>query len=97
MGTKKQRGYPIKEKLAAVDLVERIGLTAAVEKLGHPHGTVHGWWVGRATVRVYEGNKLDKTTKGQGRMIAFIQENYPDWIEAYAENKKSDPKTRAQS
>ncbi|EEY70314.1 uncharacterized protein PITG_19614 [Phytophthora infestans T30-4] len=118
MGTKKQRGYPIKEKLAAVDLVERIGLTAAVEKLGHLHGTVHGWWVGRAKLRVYEGNKLDKTTKGQGLkesfpftsalltymkdvrrdeeflttsgMIAFIQENCPDWIEAYAENKKSD-------
>ncbi|EEY54745.1 uncharacterized protein PITG_08290 [Phytophthora infestans T30-4] len=75
MGTKKQRGYPIKGKLAA---------------LGHPHGTVPGWWVGRAKLRIYEGNKLDKTTKGQGRMIAFIQENYPDWIEAYAENKKSD-------
>ncbi|KAF4141736.1 hypothetical protein GN958_ATG09066 [Phytophthora infestans] len=122
MGTKKQRGYPIKEKLAAVDLVERIGLTAAVEKLGHLHGTVHGWWVGRAKLRVYEGNKLDKTTKGQGLkesfpftsalltymkdvrrdeeflttsgMIAFIQENCPDWIEAYAENKKSDVSCR---
>ncbi|EEY68803.1 uncharacterized protein PITG_18702 [Phytophthora infestans T30-4] len=90
--------------------------------LGHPHGTVHGWWVGRAKLRVDEGNKLDKTTKGQGRkesfpftsalltymkdgrrdeeflttsgMIAFIQENYPDWIEAYAENKKSDESCR---
>ncbi|KAF4147545.1 hypothetical protein GN958_ATG03264 [Phytophthora infestans] len=101
MGTKKQRGYPIKGKLAA---------------LGHPHGTVPGWWVGRAKLRIYEGNKLDKTTKGQGRkesfpftsalltymkdfltisgMIAFIQENYPDWIEAYAENKKSDVSCR---
>ncbi|KAF4135702.1 hypothetical protein GN958_ATG15099, partial [Phytophthora infestans] len=62
------------------------------------------WWVGGAKLRVYEGNKLDKTTKGQGRKESFPftsalltymkdvrrdKENYPDWIEAYAENKKS--------
>ncbi|EEY62463.1 uncharacterized protein PITG_14925 [Phytophthora infestans T30-4] len=68
MGTKKQRGYSIKEKLAVVDFIERIGLTAAVEKLGHG-----AWVVG---------------------MIAFTQENYPDWIEAYAENKTSDESGR---
>ncbi|KAF4141043.1 hypothetical protein GN958_ATG09891, partial [Phytophthora infestans] len=114
IGTKKQRGYPIKEKLAAVDLIERIELTAAVES-----------WAtrtARTKLRVYKGNKLDKTTKGQGRkesfpftsalltytkdvrrdeeflttsgMIAFIQESYPDWIEAYAENKKSNESCR---
>ncbi|KAI9996476.1 hypothetical protein PInf_014204 [Phytophthora infestans] len=42
MRTKKQRGYPIKDKLAAVDLIERIKLTAVIEKLGHRHGTVDG-------------------------------------------------------
>ncbi|EEY64104.1 uncharacterized protein PITG_02632 [Phytophthora infestans T30-4] len=45
--------------------------TKPIPLLGHPHGTVHGWWVGRTKLRVYGGNKLDKTTKGQGRKESF--------------------------
>ncbi|OWZ12693.1 hypothetical protein PHMEG_00014099 [Phytophthora megakarya] len=68
---RKQRGYSVKTKLAAVALVELVCLPAAVEELGYPHGTAHGWWKERAKLRAFKGNKLGKTTKGQGRKESF--------------------------
>ncbi|OWZ19182.1 hypothetical protein PHMEG_0006606 [Phytophthora megakarya] len=40
-------------------LVELVGVPAAVEELGYPHE--------RPKLRAFKGNKLGKTTKGQGR------------------------------
>ncbi|ETI41605.1 hypothetical protein F443_13173 [Phytophthora nicotianae P1569] len=59
---------------------------------------MHGW-LSRAKLRAFDGNKLDKTTKGQGlayytRNDRFILENYPKWLETYAENKKSEESCR---
>ncbi|KAE9005996.1 hypothetical protein PR001_g17315 [Phytophthora rubi] len=68
---RKQRGYPVKVKLAAIGLVEIVGLPTAVEHLGYPHSTVHRWWQARAKLRAFKGNKLSKTTKGQGRKESF--------------------------
>ncbi|KAE8893396.1 hypothetical protein PF003_g22517 [Phytophthora fragariae] len=34
---RKQRGYPVKVKLAAIGLVKIVGLPTAVEHLGYPH------------------------------------------------------------
>ncbi|POM66914.1 Hypothetical protein PHPALM_17152 [Phytophthora palmivora] len=68
---RKQRGYSIKEKLAAVELIELVGLSSAVEDSVTPHGTVHGWWTDRIKLRAYNGNKLAKTLNGQARKETF--------------------------
>ncbi|POM70547.1 hypothetical protein PHPALM_12993 [Phytophthora palmivora] len=63
----KLRGYSIKVKLTAVELIELVGLPLAVEELGYTHGTVHGWWTDRDKLRAYNGNKLAKTLNGLNR------------------------------
>ncbi|EEY64745.1 uncharacterized protein PITG_21492 [Phytophthora infestans T30-4] len=62
--TPKNRRIAFKPQLLHLRGGDKVQLSSS--SLGHPHGTVHGWWVGRTKLRVYEGNKLDKTTKGQG-------------------------------
>ncbi|OWY99392.1 LOW QUALITY PROTEIN: hypothetical protein PHMEG_00029607, partial [Phytophthora megakarya] len=99
---RKQRGYAVKAKLAAVALVELVGLPAAIEELEYPHGTVHGWL--KAKLRAFKRNKLGKTTKGQGRKESFpftpalvtfmkdtrrAEENYAEWLDTYLSRKKS--------
>eukprot|EP00644_Phytophthora_capsici_P018681 jgi/Phyca11/132108/e_gw1.134.8.1 len=68
---RKQHSYSVKIKLEALDRIDQVDLTAAVDELGYPHGTVDSWWRQRERFRAFTGNKLAKTTKGQGRKESF--------------------------